>query len=56
VLAWRNFLFPCINPKAGWLYAFSTRCRPGWPRRSLEASDVIDLPTALAAAVNAAIA
>ena len=21
-LAWRNFLFPFINPKAGWLYAF----------------------------------
>jgi hypothetical protein len=21
-LSWRNFLFPLINPKAGWLYAF----------------------------------
>ena len=54
-LAWRNLLFPFINPKSGWLYAFLYAMSAWLASASLEASDVIDLPTALAAAMNAAI-
>ena len=54
-LSWRNFLFPFINPKSGWLYAFLYAMSAWLASASLEASDVIDLPTALAAAMNAAI-
>ena len=54
-LAWRNFLFPILNPKAGWLYAFLYSMSAWLASASLEAADVIDLRTALAAAVNAAI-
>lgn len=54
-LCWRNFLFPIINPKAGWLYAFLYAMSAWLASASLEAADVIDLPTALSAAMNAAI-
>jgi hypothetical protein len=54
-LSWRNFQFPLLNPKAGWLYAFLYAMSAWLASASLEASDVIDLPTALAAAVNASI-
>jgi hypothetical protein len=54
-LSWRNFLFPLINPKAGWLYAFLYSMSAWLASASLQAADVIDLPTALAAALNAAI-
>jgi hypothetical protein len=54
-LTWRNFLFPFINPKAGWLYAFLYAMSAWLASASLEASDVIDLPTALSAAMNASI-
>jgi hypothetical protein len=54
-LCWRNFLFPLINPKAGWLYAFLYAMSAWLASASLEAADVINLPTAFAAAFNAAI-
>ena len=54
-LSWRNFQFPLLNPKAGWLYAFLYAMSAWLASASLEASDVIDLPTALSAAVNASI-
>ena len=54
-LAWRNFLFPFINPKAGWLYAFLYAMSAWLASASLEAADVIDLPTALGATLNATV-
>ena len=54
-LSWRNFLFPVINPKAGWLYAFLYTMSAWLASSRLEAADVIDLPTALEAAINAGI-
>jgi hypothetical protein len=54
-LSWRNLLFPVINPKAGWLYAFLYAMSAWLASASLEASDVIDLRTALAAALNASV-
>ncbi|HUR19163.1 MAG TPA: hypothetical protein VMZ90_00045 [Vicinamibacterales bacterium] len=54
-LSWRNFLFPILNPKSGWLYAFLYSMSAWLASASLEASDVIDLPTAWHAALNAAI-
>jgi len=54
-LSWRNFLFPAINPKSGWLYAFLYAMSAWLASASLEASDVIDVKTALAATMNAAI-
>ena len=54
-LSWRNFLFPLINPKSGWLYAFLYAMSAWLASASLQAADVIDLPTALAAATNAAV-
>jgi hypothetical protein len=54
-LTWRNFLFPFLNPKSGWLYAFIYSMSAWLASASLEAADVIDLPTAMEAALNAAI-
>jgi hypothetical protein len=54
-LSWRNFLFPAINPKSGWLYAFLYAMSAWLASASFEAADVIDVQTALAAALNAAI-
>jgi hypothetical protein len=54
-LTWRNFLFPLINPKAGWLYAFLYAMSAWLASASLEAADIIDLPTALGAALNASV-
>jgi hypothetical protein len=54
-LTWRNFLFPAINPKSGWLYAFLYAMSAWLASASLEAADVIDVKTALGAALNAAI-
>jgi hypothetical protein len=54
-LSWRNLLFPLLNPKAGWLWAFIYAMSAWLASAGLEAADVIDLPTALEAAVNAAI-
>jgi hypothetical protein len=54
-LSWRNFLFPFLNPKAGWLYSFLYTMSAWLASASLEASDVIDIGTAFAAATNAAI-
>jgi len=54
-LSWRNFLFPAINPKSGWLYAFLYAMSAWLASASLEAADLIDAQTALAATLNAAI-
>jgi hypothetical protein len=54
-LAWKNFIFPVLNPKAGWLYAFLYAMSAWLASASLEAADVIDLPTALDAAMNASV-
>jgi len=54
-LTWLNFLFPFINPKSGWLYAFLYSMSAWLASASLEASDVINLSTAFAAASNAAV-
>jgi hypothetical protein len=54
-LCWRNFLFPFLNPKSGWLYAFLYAMSAWLASASLEAADVIDLPTAWHAALNASI-
>ncbi len=54
-LAWRNFLFPFINPKAAWLWAFLYAMSAWLASASLEHADIVDLPTAFAAAVRAAI-
>jgi hypothetical protein len=54
-LSWRNFGFPLINPKAGWLYAFLYAMSAWLASASLDAAHVVDLPTALGAAVNASI-
>jgi len=54
-LSWRNFAFPAINPKAGWLYAFLYAMSAWLASASLQAADVIDLPTALAATLNASV-
>ena len=53
--AGETFCFPVLNPKSGWLYAFLYSMSAWLASASLEASDVIDLPTALSAAINAAI-
>jgi hypothetical protein len=44
-----------LNPKAGWLYAFLYAMSAWLASASLEAADIIDLPTALAAALNASV-
>ena len=54
-LSWRNFLFPLLNPKSGWLYAFLYAMSAWLASASLEAADVIDLPTAWQAAILASI-
>lgn len=54
-LCWKNFLFPFVNPKAGWLYAFLYAMSAWLASASLEAADVINLRTALEAAMHAAI-
>jgi hypothetical protein len=54
-LSWRNFLFPFLNPKAGWLWAFLYGMSAWLASHSLEAADLIDLPTAFFAALHAAI-
>ena len=54
-LTWRNFLFPAINPKSGWLYAFLYAMSAWLASASLEAADVIDVQTALSAVMNASI-
>jgi hypothetical protein len=54
-LAWRNFGFPVLNPKSGWLYAFLYAMSAWLASASLEAADVIDLPTALGATINAGV-
>lgn len=54
-LCWRNFLFPAINPKAGWLYAFLYAMSAWLASASLEAADVVSLGSAFAAAINAAV-
>jgi hypothetical protein len=54
-LAWRNFLFPFLNPKSGWLYAFLYAMSAWLASASLQAADVIDLRHALGAAINAAV-
>ena len=55
LLSWKNFLFPFLNPKAGWLWAFIYAMSAWLASARLETSDIINLPTALNAAVNAAI-
>jgi hypothetical protein len=54
-LSWKNFLFPAINPKSGWLYAFLYAMSAWLASANLEAADVIDAQTAFAATLNAAI-
>ncbi len=54
-LSWKNFLFPFVNPKSGWLYAFLYAMSAWLASASLELSDIVDLPHALSAALNASI-
>jgi hypothetical protein len=54
-LSWKNFLFPFFNPKSGWLYAFVYAMSAWLASAGLGAADVTDLPTAMGAALNAAI-
>ena len=54
-LTWRNFLFPLINPKSGWLYAFLYAMSAWLASASLEWSDLGDLPTAIGATLNAVV-
>ena len=54
-LTWRNFLFPLLNPKSGWLYAFLYAMSAWLASASLQAADVIDLPTAMGAVLNASV-
>ncbi len=54
-LAWRNFLFPFLNPKYLWIPAFIYAMSAWFASASLSPADIVDLPTALAAAVRAAI-
>jgi hypothetical protein len=54
-LSWRNLVFPLINPKSGWLYAFLYSMSAWLASASLDAADVVDLSTAWQAALNAAI-
>jgi hypothetical protein len=54
-LAWRNFLFPFLNPKYLWIAAFIYSMSAWFASASLFPSDLVDLPTALTAAVRAAI-
>jgi hypothetical protein len=54
-LSWRNLRFPFQNPKFMWLPAFLYAMSAWLASASLEAADVIDLPTALSRSVNASI-
>ena len=54
-LSWRNFLFPFMNPKAGWLWAFLYGMSAWLASHSLESADLTDLLTAFFAALHAAI-
>jgi hypothetical protein len=54
-LAWKNFQFPVLNPKFLWMPAFLYAMSAWLASASLESADLIDLPTALFAAVHAAI-
>jgi hypothetical protein len=54
-LAWRNFLFPFLNPKYLWIPAFVYAMSAWFASASLQPADLTDLPTALTAAVRAAI-
>jgi hypothetical protein len=54
-LTWRNFLFPVLNPKYLWLPAFLYAMSAWLASASLEPIDLVDFPTALAAAIRAAI-
>ena len=54
-LAWRNFLFPFINPKYLPIPAFLYAMSAWFASASLTVADTVDLPTALDAAVRAAI-
>jgi hypothetical protein len=54
-LSWRNLRFPFQNPKFMWLPAFLYAMSAWLASASLEAADVVDLPTALSRSVNASI-
>lgn len=54
-LAWRNFLFPIFNPKYMWIPAFVYAMSAWFASASLFPADLVDFPTALDAAVTAAI-
>jgi hypothetical protein len=54
-LAWKNFLFPVINPKSGWLYAFVYAMSAWLASKSLEPVNLKSLSDAFGAAVNASI-
>ncbi len=54
-LAWRNFLFPFLNPKYLPISAFLYAMSAWFASASLQVADTVDLPTALNAAVRAAI-
>jgi len=54
-LSWRNFLFPALNPKAGWLWAFLYGMSAWLASHSLEAADLTNVTTAFYAALHAAI-
>jgi hypothetical protein len=54
-LAWRNFLFPFLNPKYLWIPAFVYAMSAWFASASLNPVDLVDLPTALSAAIRAAI-
>ena len=54
-LCWRNFLFPAINPKSVWLWAFLYTMSAWLASARLNAADVVDLRSALQAAINAGV-
>ncbi len=54
-LSWRNLRFPFRNPKFMWLPAFLYAMSAWLASASLQAADIVDLPTALSRSINASI-
>ena len=54
-LSWRNLEFPFRNAKFMWLPAFLYAMSAWLASASLEAADIIDLPTALSRSINASV-
>jgi hypothetical protein len=54
-LSWRALRFPFRNPKFLWLPAFLYAMSAWLASASLEAADIVDLPTALSRSINASV-